>query len=84
MVAAVTSPLLPMVNPSPLYGAAGGSDGGEAGREGAPPREVGAENHAQAGEFLSDCVLGMSDGLTVPYVDAPSCFPLSRLVSLFS
>lgn len=56
-----------MVNPPPSYGAANGGDGGEAGRGGAEPRSVAPEGHAQAGEFLSDCVLGMSDGLTVPF-----------------
>ncbi|KAK1864297.1 hypothetical protein I4F81_006846 [Pyropia yezoensis] len=56
-----------MVNPQPSYGAASGSDGGEAGPGVAGPLRVGEENHAQAGEFLSDCVLGMSDGLTVPF-----------------
>lgn len=69
--------LLPMVNPQPSYGAASGSDGGEAGPGGAGPLRVGEENHAQAGEFLSDCVLGMSDGLTVPYVDDLACVLLS-------
>lgn len=73
----VHTSLLPMVNPQPSYGAASGSDGGEAGPGGAGPLRVGEENHAQAGEFLSDCVLGMSDGLTVPYVDGLSCVLLS-------
>jgi len=50
-----------MVEPSSSYGAiAPRADGGESGQS--------QENHARAGEFLSDCVLGMSDGLTVPYV----------------
>ncbi|GAB0493726.1 hypothetical protein MMPV_005011 [Pyropia vietnamensis] len=54
-----------MVDPSFSYGATNDSDGGEAGRGVAPP--AGGESHTQAGEFLSDCVLGMSDGLTVPF-----------------
>ncbi|OSX69975.1 hypothetical protein BU14_0976s0004 [Porphyra umbilicalis] len=49
-----------MVEPSSSYGAiAPRADGGESGQS--------QENHARAGEFLSDCVLGMSDGLTVPF-----------------
>lgn len=62
----------PMVNPPSSYGAANGGDGGEAAGGGASSRVAGPEGHARAGEFLSDCVLGLSDGLTVPCVGCPS------------
>lgn len=84
--AASAVPRPPMVNPPPSYGAANGGDGGEAGRGGAEPRSVAPEGHAQAGEFLSDCVLGMSDGLTVPCVGCPahaSCCVLCGLAFFF-
>jgi len=64
-----------MGEPSSSYGAiAPRADGGESGQQ--------QENHARTGEFLSDCVLGMSDGLTVPYVGSILVAPAAPLWAL--